>query len=111
MVSTRLARPEERSEIGEWTYKLFSDRSDFDEKAFSMSEYGINLRDVVGRAEAAECIAVAIVEGKIVGCVDYHRNYAKQDFRGLGKLAIDPDIRKGGIGQLLVKCCIERAIT
>lgn len=115
MLSIRLARPDEYAEIGELTYKsylpLFSDRDNFNEKEFSASDYARDMRDVEARAKAAECIAVAMVDGKMVGCVDYHSNYAKQGQPGFGKLAVDPTIRKGGIGLGLVKWCIERART
>lgn len=79
--------------------------------------YGAELRDVKGRASKA-IIVVAEVDGRIVGSLAYHDDYAEEtregnpeNCAGFRVLATDPAYQGRGIGESLTQWCIDRART
>jgi GNAT superfamily N-acetyltransferase len=45
----------------------------------------------------------------LVGAVDYHFNYSAHRLPGLAKLAVAPDFRRKGVGEVLVTWCMRQA--
>jgi ribosomal protein S18 acetylase RimI-like enzyme len=76
--------------------------------------YERELRDVAGRAETSE-VLVARVAGRIVGCVtfvDGEAPLSQVDDPGaatIRMLGVDTEARGRGIGEALVRACIDRA--
>jgi ribosomal protein S18 acetylase RimI-like enzyme len=83
--------------------------------------YLADIIDIEARTDVSEFL-VAEHDGEIVGCVSYYPpggeiSYPSDDFTmhwptewsAIRLLAVDPTIRKGGIGRALTEHCIERA--
>jgi ribosomal protein S18 acetylase RimI-like enzyme len=80
-------------------------------------EYGVQLRDVAGRADRAELLVVRDEEGRVVGSValvlwgDFGEITESDDEAAFRMLVVDPAAQGRGIGELLVRTCLERART
>jgi GNAT superfamily N-acetyltransferase len=78
-------------------------------------DYDAELRDVAARAEAAE-VAVAELDGRLVGCVTYvpdvgnpFAEFDDPEAAGFRMLGVDPTVQGSGAGRALVEWCIARA--
>jgi GNAT superfamily N-acetyltransferase len=111
-VLIRAARPDEYEQIGELTVRVYLAEG----YIRTGSHYLPLLRDSAARAEKAE-LMVAVGNGdRILGTVTYAGHgtpYAETatapdeaDFR---MLVVDPDARGQGVGETLVRWCVERA--
>jgi ribosomal protein S18 acetylase RimI-like enzyme len=78
-------------------------------------DYARELADVAGRMDAG-VVLVALVDGRLVGCVTYVPDASSplaEDLRdgeaGVRMLAVHPAAQRRGIGRALTIACIERA--
>ena len=80
-----------------------------------LDEYADELRDVAGRIAAGVLVWVAEVDGALAGTVSYvpglgpYAEFQDQDGAGIRMLAVLPSFQGRGIGQALVRACLERA--
>ncbi|MEO8638338.1 MAG: GNAT family N-acetyltransferase [Chloroflexota bacterium] len=105
----RAVLPSEHAAVGELVVDVY--RSIIPD----LDEYADELRDVAGRAQAGVLIWVADVDGALAGTVSYVPGlgpYAEfKDPRGAGirMLAVLPAFQGRGIGEALVRACLDRA--
>lgn len=108
----RTARPDEYDQIGELTARVYL------AEGYTRvgSHYLPVLRDVAGRAEKAEVMVAVDDRDRILGTVTYAgygSPYAETasapDEAGFRMLVVDPATRGQGIGDALVRWCVERA--
>lgn len=106
----RPARPDELAESGEVVVAAYA----ADGVITAAHPYADDLRDAPGRARDS-VVLVADEDGEVVGAVTWcpvgssHREVARAgeaEFRALGVL---PRVRGRGVGELLVRACLERA--
>jgi ribosomal protein S18 acetylase RimI-like enzyme len=77
--------------------------------------YAAELADVAGRAQRADLLVVRDRDGGIVGSValvlsgDFGEITESEDEAAFRMLVVDPAARGRGIGELLVRACLERA--
>jgi ribosomal protein S18 acetylase RimI-like enzyme len=108
-VTIRVARPSEYEAAGELIVTAYRTLRDSGEEFYERE-----LRDVAGRAGSSE-VLVATVAGRIVGCVtfvDGDEPLSQTDdpeAATIRMLGVDADARGRGIGQALVRACIDRA--
>lgn len=106
----RPVRAGEYGTVGELTIRAYQ-TVDTD-----LGDYEGELRGVADRARSAE-VLVAEVEGQVAGTVTYVAgpgSYAEGDdpqAAWIRMLAVDPALRGRGIGEALVRSCLERART
>ncbi len=108
----RWAAPDEYDALGEITAEAYlrDGLLAFDESDWYLGE----LRDVAKRAAAAD-VLVAVRDGVILGGVTFVRSGGPMtDIAGPGEaeirmLAVAPAARGRGVGEALVRACIERA--
>ena len=108
----RTARPDEYDSIGELTVRVYLAEG----YTRAGSYYTSVLRDVAPRAEKADLVVAADDAGRVLGTVTYaglgspyaeHVSSAEEaSFR---MLVVDPAARGQGVGEALVRWCIERA--
>jgi ribosomal protein S18 acetylase RimI-like enzyme len=111
-IAIRPARAGEYGILGEITAQAYlrDGLLDFGES----DEYLGELRDVAGRAAAAE-VLVAVADGKVLGGVTFVRSGGPMaDIAGPGEaemrmLAVAHPARGRGAGEALVRACVERA--
>ncbi|GAB4080257.1 GNAT family N-acetyltransferase [Modestobacter muralis] len=78
-------------------------------------EYVPQLADVAGRADRAELLVARDVTGRIVGSValvlagDFGEVTRSPDEAAFRMLAVDADVRGQGVGEALVRTCLDRA--
>ncbi len=118
----RNARPEEFEEVGKLMVNVYSQLEGFPDK-FEQPEYYELLLNVGNftKKNNTELLVAILNENKVAGAVVYFsdlKNYGSggtitgiQNASGFRLLAVDPDERGKGIGKLLSKACIERAIS
>lgn len=109
-VAIRAARPDEHEAIAEVTVAGY--RALYGE---DLGPYTNDLRDVAGRARAAE-VLVAIVGAEIAGSVTYVGDAGSplaeghaEDEASIRMLAVAPEHARRGIGRALSNACIARA--
>ncbi|MGW0512168.1 GNAT family N-acetyltransferase [Streptomyces olivaceoviridis] len=108
----RPADPGEYDDLGEITAEAYLDDGllAFDESDWYLGE----LRDVAKRAAAADVLA-AVRDGALLGGVTFARSGGPMtDIAGPGEaeirmLAVAPAARGQGVGEALVRACVERA--
>ncbi|MFD3948077.1 GNAT family N-acetyltransferase [Streptomyces sp. NPDC058579] len=114
-ITIRAVRPEEYETLGEITARAFLDDGhlDFGED----DDYLHVLRDVARRDAEAEVLVAADRSGRLLGGVTFtpgDRPWA--DLAGAGEaefrmLAVAKAARGRGVGEALVRACVERART
>ena len=103
------ATPEDFGRIAELTAGVYRDDGYADER------YLVELRDVAGRAERAELLVAREADGAVVGSValvldgEFGEVLRSDDEAGFRMLVVDHAVRGGGIGELLVRSCLDRA--
>ena len=79
------------------------------------SGYVPQLADVAGRADRAELLVARDDSGTVVGSValvldgDFREISDSDDEAAFRMLAVDPAVRGRGVGELLVRTCLDRA--
>jgi len=77
--------------------------------------YATQLADVAGRADRSELLVVRDGDGRVVGSValvlggDFGEITESDDEASFRMLAVDPAVRGRGVGELLVRTCLDRA--
>ncbi|MFF9015790.1 GNAT family N-acetyltransferase [Streptomyces sp. NPDC014870] len=112
-ITIRAVRPEEYETLGEITARAFLDDGhlDFGED----DDYLHVLRDVARRDAEAEVLVAADRAGRLLGGVTFtpgERTWA--DIAGAGEaefrmLAVAKEARGQGVGEALVRACVDRA--
>ncbi|MFE5618039.1 GNAT family N-acetyltransferase [Streptomyces sp. NPDC056524] len=109
----RAVRPEEYETLGDITARAYLDDGhlDFGEE----DDYLHLLRDVPRRAAEAEVLVAVDRSGVVLGGVTFARGGEEwADIAGEGEaefrmLAVAKDARGRGVGEALVRACVERA--
>lgn len=104
-------RPDEHVALGELTVSAYAA---VDPSVVS-SDYADDLRDVAGRAAVAE-VLVAVAGGSVLGGVTYvpdrtspAAEFIDEGTAGIRMLAVSAAARRRGVGEALVRACIQRA--
>ncbi|MGH3094859.1 MAG: GNAT family N-acetyltransferase [Streptosporangiales bacterium] len=111
MITIRPIRPEELGQVGDLTARVYVDAGFLTPE----SPYLTQLRDAARRARAAELLVAVDGTGAVVGSVTYvvhGGDYAELAGPGEGEfrmLVVAPEARKQGIGEALVRACLDRA--
>jgi GNAT superfamily N-acetyltransferase len=111
-VLIRPARPDESEAIGELAVRVYLaegyTRAD--------SRYNTVLRDAAGRAEKAELMVAVDDSDRILGTVTYAgfgspyaEHVSSPEEASFRMLVVDPGARGRGVGEALVRWCVERA--
>jgi ribosomal protein S18 acetylase RimI-like enzyme len=101
-------RPDQYAAVAELTAAAYA------ADGFSSPEYEPALRDVTSRARGAT-VLVAERDGRLAGAVAVATRggaWAEQAVRGeavIRMLAVRPDLRGAGVGETLVRACLEAA--
>lgn len=107
----RDVRPSEYAAVGELVVDIY--------RALipDLDEYADELRDVAGRVNAGVHVWVAEQDGSIAGTVSYvpgpgpYAEWPDPRAGGIRMLAVLPGFQGRGIGEALVRACLERART
>jgi ribosomal protein S18 acetylase RimI-like enzyme len=112
VIEIREAHPDEYQRVGELTvaaYRLL-------EVDHLWGGYDEGILDTATRAKGAD-ILVAIAEGRVIGAVTYvaDSNSEWSEWTEPGEaqfrlLAVDADARGQGVGEALVRACMQRAV-
>ncbi|BBC33084.1 Acetyltransferase [Streptomyces graminofaciens] len=111
-ITIRQVAADEYATLGEITAQAYLGDGllDFGES----DEYLGELRDVAKRAAAAE-VLVAVADGRVLGGVTFvpaggpMADIARAGEAEIRMLAVAPEMRGRGIGEALVRTCVERA--
>lgn len=112
-VRVRAARPEEHAAVGELTARVYR-TSGF---VPAGHPYLATLRDAAGRAGAGELLVAEDADGRLVGsaalippgAAHYGDPAAGPGDATLRALVVDPTGQRAGVGETLVRACIDRA--
>lgn len=80
-----------------------------------MDDYADELRDVAGRVRAGVLVWVAEIDGALAGTVSYvpglgpYAEFKDPHGAGIRMLAVLPAFQGHGIGEALVRACLDRA--
>ena len=108
-LSVELAAPADFAAIADLTVRVYLD------EALASERYAAQLADVAGRADRSELLVVRDAEGAVVGSValvldgDFGEITESEDEAAFRMLAVDPVVRGRGVGELLVRTCLDRA--
>lgn len=109
----RTARPAEYDAVGALTARVY-EQAGFLRPG---SPYVHKLLDAASRAEKAELLVAVSGDGAVLGSVTYAPGgspYAEtaetEDEAGFRMLVVDPAARGQGVGEALVRACVERAV-
>jgi len=106
--TVRRVTPAEHAAVADLTARVYLTEGYGDEG------YEPSLRAVAARDEQAE-VLVAVMDGEVAGAVTVATRggeWAEQAAPGeavIRMLAVDPRLRGGGIGEALVRACLDRA--
>jgi ribosomal protein S18 acetylase RimI-like enzyme len=111
-ITIRRATPDEYATLGEITAQAYLGDGllDFGEN----DDYFDELRDVAKRAAAAE-VLVAVADGRVLGGVTFvpagglMADIARAGEAEIRMLAVAPEARGRGVGEALVRACLEQA--
>ncbi|GHF85650.1 GNAT family N-acetyltransferase [Streptomyces filamentosus] len=111
----RAVRPEEHEEVGELTARAYLDDGHL---TFGEDDpYLPVMKDVARRAVEAEVLVAADAEGALLGAVTFTPGGGEwADIAGAGEaefrlLAVARAARGRGVGEALVRACVDRART
>ncbi|MEU3395276.1 GNAT superfamily N-acetyltransferase [Streptomyces filamentosus] len=111
----RAVRPEEHEEVGELTARAYLDDGHL---TFGEDDaYLPVMKDVARRAVEAEVLVAADAEGALLGAVTFTPGGGEwADIAGAGEaefrlLAVRGAARGRGVGEALVRACVDRART
>jgi ribosomal protein S18 acetylase RimI-like enzyme len=85
------------------------------EEGYADERYLVQLRDVAARAEQAELLVARTGPDAVVGSValvldgEFGEVLAGDDEAGFRMLVVAPGVRGAGVGELLVRTCLDRA--
>jgi ribosomal protein S18 acetylase RimI-like enzyme/rhodanese-related sulfurtransferase len=103
------ARPEDYARIGRLNVDGYLG------DGLASEGYAVHLADVASRARMAELLVVRDEDGRIVGSValvlsgEFGEILESDDEAAFRMLVVDPVARGRGIGELLVRACLDRA--
>jgi ribosomal protein S18 acetylase RimI-like enzyme len=103
------ARPEDFAAIAELTVAVYVDGG------LASPDYAPELADVEGRASRADLLVVRDPAGRVVGSValvlkgDFGNVATSDEEAAFRMLVVDPAAQGRGIGELLVRTCLDRA--
>ena len=103
------AEPADFAAIADLTVRVYLD------ERLASERYATQLADVAGRADRAELLVVRAVDARVVASValvldgDFGEITESDDEAAFRMLAVDPAVRGRGVGELLVRTCLERA--
>jgi ribosomal protein S18 acetylase RimI-like enzyme len=95
--------------IADLTVRVYLDEQ------LASERYAAQLADVAGRAERSELLVVRDADGRVVAGValvldgDFGEITESDDEAAFRMLAVDPSVRGRGVGELLVRACLDRA--
>ena len=105
----RDARPDEYADVGELVVDVYASLVP------DLGDYADDLRDVVGRVAAGVLVWVAEEDGVLTGTVSYvpgpgpYGEFDDPNGAGIRMLAVLPEFQGRGIGEALVRACLDRA--
>jgi ribosomal protein S18 acetylase RimI-like enzyme len=108
-LSVESARPEDFPRIADLTVGVYV------HGGLASDAYTPELADVAGRADRSELLVVRDSEGRVVGSValvlsgDFGQVTSSDDEAAFRMLVVDPEARGQGVGELLVRSCLDRA--
>ncbi|MFI1810343.1 GNAT family N-acetyltransferase [Streptomyces sp. NPDC020422] len=109
----RTVRPEEYETLGELTGRAYLDDGLL---AFGDSDWYLNhLRDVAGRAALTDVLVAVDEKGAVLGGVTFvpgpgaMGDIAREGEAAIRMLAVGHAARGRGVGEALVRACVERA--
>jgi len=103
------ALPADFAAIGDLTVRVYLDEQ------LASERYAVQLADVAGRADRSELLVVRDAAGRVVASValvlegDFGEITESDDEAAFRMLAVDPALRGRGVGELLVRACLDRA--
>jgi GNAT superfamily N-acetyltransferase len=109
VTQARRARPEEYSAVGELTAQAYL----ADGALLADDPYLDVLRDAASRAAEAELLVVTDADGTMLGTVTWcpvgspYRELGRPDEGEFRALAVTPEGRGRGVGELLVRHCLD----
>lgn len=107
----RPAHDAELAAVGELTYQAYA----ADGFATTETGYAQQLRDAAGRAREAELYVAESEDGALLGTVTFcpegsaYRELARPGEGEFRMLAVAPEARGRGVGEAMVRMCVERA--
>lgn len=110
-IAVRVAREDELDAVGELTVRAYQ----ADGHIAEGSGYGVELRRARHRAAHTEVLVAVDGAGRVLGTVSFVRagsDYAEVAREGEAEfrmLAVGPEARGRGVGELLVLACLDRA--
>jgi ribosomal protein S18 acetylase RimI-like enzyme len=115
-VEIRLAHPTEYDLVGELTVQAYRGIAYDDLARSDTDEYEADLRDVAGRAAAAEVLVAVDEAGAVLGAVTYVPDpssplaeFEEPGSASIRMLAVDPGAQRRGVGEALARACVARA--
>ncbi len=96
--------------VGEIVRRAYFDLPDYPRDR----EYDVIIGEVAQRALEDE-VAVAVLDGRIVGCLTYvgpqseHYEFADPHAASFRYFGVDPSVQRAGVGEAMVRWCIDRA--
>ncbi|MGD0374824.1 MAG: GNAT family N-acetyltransferase [Streptosporangiaceae bacterium] len=110
-LAIRRVRPGEYQAVGELVLAAYRALPNY----HSEPDYEADLLNTGRRAEVAEVLVAVDGDGRVLGAVTYVTNrrneyaeWADEDAAGFRMLAVAPDAQGRGVGEALVRACIDQ---